>query len=210
MLFKFTIKQNPIEISYEADSIDEGIDTVISARASMTRLGAAGFVQPSVTTIEETAATPESAEKAKRHRRTKEQIAADEAAAKAAAAPPPIPVPAPPLASPAPSVPVPQLAGPAPSVLGPENAGGIPAGLVRTAPPPPPPAAPPVQRLCDRIIANLKQRAAASPDSGASLINWLVQSGIATAGATFDEAMAVLQFQTDVQLAPIATALGVV
>lgn len=63
--------------------------------------------------------------------------------------------------------------------------------------------------MADKVIAELKKRAAAAGDNGASLVTWLVQGGVVVNGATWDESIAVLQFQTDDKLAPIATALGV-
>jgi hypothetical protein len=110
------------------------------------------------------------------------------------------------------------------------GANGIPAGLARdpatnTAPamaaaappppPPPPPAAPPAPHippsgvLAGKIIPHMEDIAAKSPDGGKAWVDWLAQTGIVVAGATFEEAMKVIRMQPDDKLKPVADALQI-
>lgn len=252
MSFKFTVKQNPLTIEFEAGSIGEAIGilqdsqtalgTIFATAAAIGANGADSTDETSTVnapadnsqplTAEQIAANAEKAAadaEAKalpqsgpgRPKLTDRQKAANArvaAANKAAAKITPPPVTA---SSPAP-LPVPGTpAAPAAVDQTPNAKTGVPAFLDRTAPPPspaapaappPPPApppAPPVSRLCDAVIANLKQRKSVTADNGAALVTWLAQTGLVVNGASFDEAMAVLQFTDDAKLAPIAAALGV-
>lgn len=156
-----------------------------------------------------------------------------EAASAAPAAAPPVPSTAPttppaPVVANAPApIPVPPVATAAPAATPPDttpNANGIPNFLDRTgnaAPPPVPPAvAPPVVPpaapvpggvLAQKIVADLKRRAAGSPDQGKGLVDWLAGPGIGlvVAGASFDEACAVINMTTDDKLQSVAGLLGV-
>lgn len=82
---------------------------------------------------------------------------------------------------------------------------------------PPPPAAPPATSpnaeavaLAEAIVADLQARKEASADGGAALAKWLAESGYVVANATFDEAVAVLRFPTDLAtIKPLADILKV-
>lgn len=126
-------------------------------------------------------------------------------------------------------MPVPEVAPPA----APAVDDGIPEALRRTAPPapvapaaaapPPPPlmpAAPPIAPvaptpptgvLANKIIADLDKRKAGAADGGAALVTWLAAPplSLVVAGASYDEAMAVLRMTTDEKLKDCAGALGV-
>jgi hypothetical protein len=175
----------------------------------------------------EGAEAPEQSEaqdgKPKRVRRTKAQIAADEAAEAAAkASPPPVVATAPaPMPVPGTATPPPLAGAPAPGLNAPAfvgtsspvdtNVTGIPAILDRKqnglAPPPPPappsPPAPPVCNLGRKVADNLKARGE-SPE----LLAWVVGTGICQPGSKWDEALGVFLFTSDDKVAPIANALG--
>lgn len=237
MTFKFTVKQNPLEIEFEAGSIGEGLAILSSSTtelgqffataAALQQSGAESAPGAEITTVVTNGATDGG--KAPRKRRSNAEIAADNARIAAANAPPPAPVPgaappAPPTGA-APSPPAPPPPAPAPvDHAGGEN-GGVPAFLNRTAPaaataaapPPPPPAAPPTPpaaaapaiTLAPKVIAECKRRATGSVDGGKALAEWLAKSGVVVQGASFDEALAVLQFHDDAKMAPIAAALSI-
>jgi hypothetical protein len=170
-------------------------------------------------------------------RKSNAQKAAEAAAAEAAkAAAPPAPL-APPTPAPALQVQAPAPlavpgAAPAPVYPTPGDKVEIPQFLNRAAdaaPPPPAPApaplapppapapaapqpannTPPQSVLAPKIIENLKARVVSAGDGGKSLVDWLVTNGIVMAGGSFEEALSVVQFCRDEQLAPIAAALGV-
>lgn len=92
-----------------------------------------------------------------------------------------------------------------------EAAAGAAAAAAIAAPPalPAPPAAPPTGILAGKITGDLERRAAASPDQGQGLADWLATSGIVVKGATFAEALEVLRLQSDEKLKPIADALKI-
>jgi hypothetical protein len=232
MTFRFTVKQNPLELEFETGSIAEGLAILSegstelgqffeTAKALAGTDGTTSTVHLAVdnTRTGETAAPT-------RKRRTKAEMAADAARIAAATAPAPMPVPA------APAPPTPPLvtapAPVAPASLGAEDpVSGIPEGLKRTdgivapafvAPPPPPlavappvaPASPPgAGRLAPLVLAEVNKRVAGSADGGKAMADWLADMGIVTKGATYAEAAAVLQFSTDAQLGAAAGLLGV-
>jgi len=155
---------------------------------------------------------------AKRVRRTKEQIAADEAAAKVVpAAPPPVPVPAAP-----PPVPVPVVPAAAPPDLIELNP-GIPSFLDRTSSKPGinPPAfvSPPIGKLAVPVSDKLKTLMAETPGYSVTLTEWLAivtpeekahgKVALVTKGCTPEEAVSIARTSTDAQLAYYAAALGV-
>lgn len=209
MTFRFTVKQNPLSVAFDSDTIEEGIQVLMGGKADLHRIFSEFAGE-----IGEADDSDENGEGVKkRTRRTKAQIAADKAAESTA-----------PVASvDVPLAPLPVANAPAPLAVPGSAAGsegiGIPAFLDRTgtaaAPPPAPPApvapAPVAEvRLCDKVIEELKRRAMHSPDSGQSLADWLVKVGVVPAlGSTFDEAVTILMFTKDEQLKPVAVALGV-
>jgi hypothetical protein len=200
MTFKFTVNQNPLTIEFDAESIAEGAKVLIDNSGELARLY--GEFRPGADS-----ATEESAPKTRKSRKGQPD-------ATTAVAPAPIPVPG---AIPAPPAAVP----PAPPTPAPANNGTdgleIPPFLKRdaAAPPPPPPAPaapvppPAAARLADKVIANLKKRAAGAADGGQQLADWLAQYNIVVKGATFDEALAVIQFFDDNKIADVAKALEV-
>lgn len=216
MGFTITVNLNPapIGVEFEAGSIAE-------ARAILTQEKNAlqGIVNDftDMTAPAAAPATEQPGTAGKRIRRTREQIAADEAAALAAPkaiAPAPLPVPGAPIDAT-------------------ETKPGIPAFLDRAAPPPPPafvapppiaptaPAAPPpptpvatapsdIGRGAPEIIAELKRRAETAADKGQALADWLADWGLLSKGATFGEALAVLPFSKNAKLAGVAGQLQIV
>jgi hypothetical protein len=227
MSFRFTVKQNPLEIEFEAGSIKEGLAILsteetelgrfFQTAASLAAIAAANGGGNAAVTETTSAGAEGNAPPAGGRRPGRPP--------KNANAPAPTPTPG---APPAPPAPPPLNAAPpaAPAApVGAVNPQGepIPGFLQRTdapappappAPPPPAPPAPPAApandlTLAPKVVENLKARAAGTADKGAALADWLAKSGVIAAGATFDEALAVVQFTRDAQLAPIATALGV-
>jgi len=199
MNFQFTIEQNPLEIQFDAESINEGLKVLLDNESEISR----AFDQFSGDSDDESDEQDSGDDKPKkRRRRTKAQKAADDAA-EAAAPPVPIEPVEPVTASAPPPVPVPSDGTVAPEIA-------IPPALQRTAAPPPPPepVAAPVETLGAKVIDYLKKRAV---DDAAKTkwAEWLAASDIVVKGATFDESLAVLQFTDDDKIAPIATALGV-
>jgi hypothetical protein len=144
-------------------------------------------------------------------------------------APAPIPVGETPAAPPAPAAstetPLPPMA-PAPAPAGQDGlaipafldrTGGAPAAPAPAAPaasaPPPPapaPAAPPpaTERLADKVVAAIKAKVGTG--DGSAWAKWLADAGLVTAGSSYDEAITVVQFESDAKLEGIAKQLGIV
>lgn len=193
MTFRITLERLPLRLDFEVGSVAEGVAILQEQDSQLRQL---------VTIADEMAGNTEQAEAAttepaKRGRKPK----ANQPDPSTATAPPPLAVP-----------PV------APSLAIPAD-GGIPEFLRNQAPaaPPPPPAppappvavAPPSGILAGKVIANLDQRKAASADGGKVLADWLAQCGLTQAGASYDEAIAVVRMTADDKLAAIAGQLGV-
>lgn len=183
MTFMVTVKADPVAVSFEAGSVAEAVAILSDNKSALGQLFAIDLVaQPNETPAKE------------RKARNKNQPDPS-----TASAPPPIPV-VPPSGAPAA-----QDGLKVPAFVAPPAA--------PPAPPPPlqaaPPIAPaPVVRMHDKVIADLRKRKEGAADDGKSLVDWLAQSGVVMAGANFDEAIAVLQFTKDEQMAGIAKALG--
>jgi hypothetical protein len=204
-MFRITLERLPLRLDFEAGSVAEAVAILQEQDTQLRQIVAiaddmAGTTNEAPTTEADKGAN---AEPARRGRKPK----ANQPDPSTAQAPPPAPVPAPAAAN---------LAIPAD--------GGIPQFLQRTAetapaaaapPPPPPPAppappvAPPSGILAGKVIMNLDQRKAASVDGGKVLADWLAQCGLVQAGASYDEAIAVVRLQGDDKLAAIAGQLGV-
>lgn len=227
MPFKFTVNKNPLSIEFETESIVEGLTILLDGKNELAR--AFDEFSGNVGDTDAPAATDG---KQTRTRRTKAQIVADKAREEAEATQPaaPAPVtapPAPPTATAPAPLPVPGVATAGddnmkiPTFLD-RNATAAPAAQaaqatppatpvppVATAPTPPAPPAAPVRTLADKVVENLKKRAATAPDGGKSLAEWCANAGLVTTGATFEETLAVVQFCSDAQLGPAAKALQV-
>ena len=64
--------------------------------------------------------------------------------------------------------------------------------------------------LAGKVVEELKKRAAESPDGGKYLADWIADTfKLIGKGASFDEAVAVVQFVDDAKIAPVATALQI-
>lgn len=227
MTFKIELSRPPLKVTFEAPSIDEAA-TVLTDNgdrlAEMFGIPALSHVAglsdnddaPEEAEQQTTDAAPATAPAAKRRGRPAKNAEAAPAAPVVAAPTTPPPVPPATVVANAPApVPVPPDTTP--------NAGGIPAFLDRNAnaaPPVPPAVAPPVVPpaapvpggvLAQKIVADLKRRAAGSPDQGKGLVDWLAGPGIGlvVAGASFDEACAVINMTTDDKLQSVAGLLGV-
>lgn len=218
MSFKFIVNRIPtLSIEFEADSIEAGIEILANADSVIGDFYAKHAVETTIETSTEVNADLASTGK-RRGRRSNAEIAAAAAqeAAKAVA-PAPIPVPT---TERAPidttekrndGIPafVDRRDPPAPPPIAP-NAPPV----VPTAPPPPlaplpTPGAPPVNTLGQKLVAHLRKNYESQPDGGMSMANWLAAAKVVAAGASFAEAMAVLQFTDDAALKPIAEALGI-
>jgi hypothetical protein len=204
MTFRITVKQNPLEIEFEAGSLGEAVSIL---QAEDTAIRAMMALAPQLAGTTAAAEMPAAIETAPAETAKKRGRPAKEAPP-VANAPPPAPVPATP---------------PAPPTLPAD--GSIPPFLQRTAdapapvapPPPAPPPAPPAPvavmppalSLAPKVIAELKRRATGSADQGAGLLAWLYTTGLVVKGATWDESMAVLQFTDDGRIKATADALSV-
>jgi hypothetical protein len=197
MSFRIIVKQNPGQVEFEVGSVEEAIGILQDKNTSLTNL----MTEFSKLPAEGAQGGGESPAIERKPRKPRNANQPDSTSAQA---PAPIPPPAPGAAAPPPSdgLKIPPFL---------DRNAQQPAPLAPPAPPAPAPtpAPAPVVKLSDKVIANLKTRAEASPDKGAALAQWLVDSKIVVAGATFVEACAVLQFSKDEQLTPIAAALGV-
>lgn len=219
MNFKFVVNKDPVAVEFESETIAEGVAILADNSNELGRLfdvlknGSGG--------AEGEAAPPAPARRGRRSKNQPDPVAA--------AAPAPVPVPAP-----APAAPVPTPAAPvAPatdqppeipgflkrSASGAAGAAGAASAPAPAAPaataaapvPAPPPAAPaavpPAERLSDKVIAEIKRRK--GDGDGQDYANWLADYRIVAAGTTFDEAVAVLQFTSEADLAPVAKALEI-
>lgn len=235
MTFKFHVNQNPLSIEFETGSIEEGLAILSEKQATLAQFfataAALANAQPlNPTTVE---VGPESADapttgSAKRSPGRPRKDAAPPSA------PPPAPIPgaqSAPVAPPAaPSAPLPPPMSVAPPTAPNGNYPTPPAGdshaipdflkatppappAAPAAPPPPPtPPTPPTQQgsaLGLATVAELKKRADTSADKGAALLGWLQQCKIVIPGATFPEALAIVEWADAGQLKPVADALGV-
>lgn len=210
MTFMVNVGKTPVTLSFEVGSVAEAIGILQDNGADLAKLFDLSASMEAGAGASAGAATPvnESETPAKRQKRNKNQ---PDPASAAAPAPLPVAPPASPASGGAASdgLTIPPFLQRAPAPT-------MPAPAVAVAAPPPLPAAPPlapapapVERLCDKVIANLKKRKETSPDNGAGLVTWLAGAGVVVPGASFDEAMAVLQFLDDAKLAPVAAALQV-
>jgi len=197
MTFKLTVQQSPLKIEFEAETLTEALAILVNEKSTLDSIFVSIGVREPATGEEAAAETG-----TKRPRRTKAQIAADEAAAAAAPVPP----------APAALAPPPPPPAPAPVAPAPIPVPAAPPPPVQVAPPPPAPVAPPASSaLKDKFIEVLKQKRDASIDKGQALAEWMAggSAPLVTKGATFDEALSVLMFESDAKIAPYATALGV-
>jgi hypothetical protein len=197
---------DPLLVEFDVQSLDELLALIQKEGGAIDAIRA-HFADTGSTDAPEGATGP-GGTPGKRPRRSKAEMAA----AAAAQAPDPLPVPAAPPAAPVPAAPALAVAGTEP---------GIPAFLQRPlpplagpapslAPPPPPPATATLgNRLSDKVIAELKKKREGYSDNGQSLADWVASTGLMAKGATFDEVEAVLQFQDDDKLKPLAAALGI-
>lgn len=212
MAFKVTVKLPPIAVEFDAGSLAEAHSILSAENTALQALfadfsgdalgGAANETSTAAVTTEAAATAPKTRGRPKKNQPDPST----------ATAPPPAPVPAaaPPVGTDPVTAPPPADGG-IPPFLARNPAPAAPAPAV--APPPPPaaspPIAPPASRLAAPIIADLKNRANGAADKGQSVADWVATTGLVVKGATFDETIAVLQFQTDDKLQPLATALGV-
>lgn len=213
MSFKFTVKQNPLEIEFEVGSIGEGTAILQDNETELARAfstmanvnhAAVPAPVPQAATVQTVAAVPDSAapvaaEGKRRGRPPKDAVA-----------PPMLPVPdAPALASPPPLANAPPVAPPTGPI--PPGGDGVPAFLARapvaaavTPAPPPPPAAALSFRLGNLVADELRRRG----DSPA-MLDWIYSTGVVSKGATFTESLAAIQFTLDEKVSGVAAALGI-
>lgn len=235
-MLKVTLSRSPLGLEFEVGSVEEALGILQDSKAKFievldlaNELSSASPDDTSETSATTAAATSETAAApASKPRGRKPKNQPDPATA-SAPAPAPVPAAAPAAAPAVPSAP----AAPTPPLATAENSNGIPAFLDRKDPaaavnqvpaapaaPPPPvlpsappvaPAAPPTSVLAPKIKAALDVRKSGAVDGGGSLATWLSDPafGIIAPGANYDECIAVLPFQDDAKLAPIAAALGI-
>jgi hypothetical protein len=230
MTITVTISQSPASLSFEVGSFKEVVGTLQENKEVFQEFCSVaselGPVEETSSATASAAASSADAAPASGKRRGRKANQPDPATATA-----PAPI-APPTAAPAPVSPALQA-----QVETAAAAGTIPAFLDRTAAPaapapvappaaaaPPPvlPAAPsvaptpPVSTLAPKITAEVDRRAQGAPDSGKAIQDWLVQTAVAAGFVsrpapdqwpTYAETVAVLPFQPDDKLTPIAAAL---
>jgi hypothetical protein len=205
MSFTFKIAQPPLEISFEAGSIGEGL-AILKEGESQIKSAFEEIAKADGGNV--TDELPASAAAPEGEKRTRKPRGPNKAA------PPPAPVPvqqpAQP-AQPASNAPPPPPLPNAPSLV-PEVQ-----KVAAVAPPPPaavapaplaPPATPSIS-LAEKVVAELNKRREGAADGGQFLADWLATAGIIAPGAQFDEALTVLKLCTPDQVAPVADALGV-
>jgi len=193
MTFKITVERLPLRVEFEVGSIAEAVGVLEQEDSQLRKIGSIADELNGNAPGQDVAAP----EAPKKPRGRPAKNTPDPATA---VAPAPLPVPT--------------------AVEGLE----IPAALKRdannsapavAAPPPPPPAppapsiVPPSGILAGKIIADLDKRKAGSADDGAALVTWLASANVVQAGASYDEAVAVVRLMRDEHLAGIATALSV-
>lgn len=231
-----TISQSPASLSFEVGSFEEVVGTLQDNKklfqefcSVAAELGQEEGATTVGTTTAAGTASSDAAPASGRGRRKKNQPDPATAAAPAPIAPPvqsatpPAPPAAPALQA---QVETAAAAGTIPPFLdrSANAAPPAPPASAAVAPPPVVPSAPPivptppVSALAPKIIAEVERRAAGAPDAGKGIQDWVVQSAVAYGFVsrpapdqwpTFAETVAVLPFQTDDKLAPIATALAV-
>lgn len=220
MAFKFTVKQNPFEIEFEAGSISEGLAILKDNETLIGQFTAEFGVEASQEQGKDsTDSAAEAAPEAPKRRGRPKKNQADPATATAPAPvavpvpnAPPVPAPAPaPVAPPAPAAPM-GFDGPAfldrnaPAPIAPAPAPAAPAPAA-PAPAPTPTGPDP---LAIKVIEECKRRVQGAADGGKAMADWLASTGVTVQGASFDEAMAVLQFPVDpVKLKGVADALEI-
>lgn len=228
MTIKFRINQNPLSMEFDAGSIKEGLSILQAEESTLAEFFtmAARLANEQPATIEEVVSSVGAIEELPKSTTGKRGPGRPAKNTTPPAAPPPMQVPgappAPPPAAPPPAMTVaPPVAPPAPSAPLPAPSGdglGIPVFLQRAPAPPPMPPAPPQAAqfaaaanapspLAIAVKTELQNRANAAADKGAAFATWLVQCGIVPAGATFPEALAVVEWTEADKLAPIAKAL---
>lgn len=195
-MFRITLERLPLRLDFEAGSVAEAVAILQEQDTQLRQIVAIADDMAGTTNEAPEVDKGANAEPARRGRKLNKDKSQPEPST--AQAPPPAPI---------------------PTTVLPAD-GGIPPFLQRqndaapVAPPPPappvaPPAAPPSGILAGKVIANLDQRKAASPDAGKSLADWLAQCGLVQAGASYDEAIAVLRLLGDDKVTAIAGQLGV-
>jgi hypothetical protein len=206
MTIMVKLSHPPLELAFEVGSFNEAVGVLEAEKGTILR--AFSLVDGGETALPVAAGTTETTateQPGKRGRKPKNQP--DPATA---SAPPPAPIPTAAPAVPDQSIPgdlsIPAFlqrpAAPAPAVAAPP------------APPPPIPTAPPVVPaapsfvLGNKVADDLQKRKDASLDSGKSLHDWLMPNApFLIAGATLDEAIAVLRLTSDDKVEAIAKAL---
>lgn len=192
MAFTVNVKPTGVEVGFEVGSLAEAVSVLQGEENALTTLMGITFA------VRDGAEGQAPAEPAKRGRKPKSGPDPS-----TAVAPPPAPVP---------PAPVPASNDGIPDFLDRNKGAKAPAGP--PAPPPlvgaPPPPAAPGGVLAEKVIAECTKRAAAAPDKGAALADWLSAHGLVVKGASFDEAIAVLRMLPDDKLKPAADQLGVV
>lgn len=216
-MFRITLERLPLRLDFEAGSVAEAVAILQEQDTQLRQIVAIADDMAGTTTEAPTTEADKgaNAEPARRGRKPK----ANQPDPSTAQAPPPAPIPAPATPPAAANLAI-------PADLAKQNAeaaanGTIPDYLrsqapAAAAPPPPPPPAPPAPPvappsgiLAGKVIMNLDQRKAASVDGGKVLADWLAQCGLVQAGASYDEAIAVVRLQGDDKLAAIAGQLGI-
>jgi hypothetical protein len=211
MAIKFTLDFTPARIEFTGGTIEEIVSVLQAEGTALNELR--GMFRDSPTVVEAAPAAtlaptapaagaePEAPKPARRGRPKNQPDPAT------AQAPTPIPVPsapplasAPPAAPAAPTAPVAPVA-PAPAIDHTPGVTGAPAFLERKAP---------SFVLAGKVVEELKKRAAESPDGGKYLADWIADTfKLIGKGASFDEAVAVVQFVDDAKIAPVAAALQI-
>lgn len=224
MAFKFTVKQNPFEIEFEAGSISEGLAILKDNETLIGQFTAEfGVEAPQEQGKDSTDSAAEAAPEAPKRRGRPRKNQPDPATA---TAPAPVAVPnSPPVMPAAPAAPVAPAPIPAPVAPVAPPAPAAPTGfdgpafLDRNAPAPIAPAPTPTapvptptgpDPLALKVIEECKRRVQGAADGGKAMADWLASTGVTVQGASFDEAMAVLQFPVDpAKLKGVADALEI-
>jgi len=208
MPFVFTVNPKSVDITYEVDTVKEGMDILNSEEMVEARRQIGSEDAESTPAADNTTAPPAApAAEAPTTAKKRDRPAKNQPAPETATAPPPAPIPT---AAPTPPVPpVPPLVT-APAV----DDGSIPPFLKRDgaaavpAPVAPPPA--PSITLGPKIRAHIEAQAG-DDATKKQYLDWLASPGIGLVipNVSWDEAMGVLQYTTDAQCGGVAKALGV-
>lgn len=207
MTIEVTLSRPPASTTFEVGSFAEAVAILSENESQLIQLFTLADKMSGAATAgggeEPEAATETAAAEPKKERKPR-------APKVEAVAPAPLPVP-----TTAPDLTIP-ADGSVPGFLARPAAPPAPPAPQTAAPPPPPPLpnapplAPAAPTLASKVVAHIEGKVANAADGGAAYVIWLQGAGIVKPGAvTYGEALSAVALATDVQLGPVAQALGV-